>query len=164
MSRDLMVGVANLIPKFVAWIISFFVLGIFWFSHHRLFHYVRLVDAKLVWLNIVYLSFVSLTPFSSAIVGEYPQSLFSQAFYSANQMMLATLSMLICGHVFAHPGLWSMPITSGFYRAARFRSIGLILVAGVAIGIARIVPGAGNAAFMLMAPIAMVSARIERRG
>ena len=164
MSRDLMVGVANLIPKFVAWIISFFVLGIFWFSHHRLFHYVRLVDAKLVWLNIVYLSFVSLMPFSSAIVGQYPQFLFSQAFYSANQMMLATLSILISGHVFAHPGLWSTPITSGFYRAARFRSIGLILVAGVAIGITRIVPGAGNAAFMLMAPIAMVSARIERRG
>ena len=79
-------------------------------------------------------------------------------------MMLATLSILISGHVFAHPGLWSTPITSGFYRAARFRSIGLILVAGVAIAITRIVPGAGNAAFMLMAPITMVSARIERRG
>ena len=25
-------------------IISFFVLAIFWFSHHRLFHYVRVVD------------------------------------------------------------------------------------------------------------------------
>ncbi|MEO7275983.1 MAG: hypothetical protein ABIX28_22205 [Vicinamibacterales bacterium] len=55
-------------------------------------------------------------------------------------------------------------MTSGFYRAARFRSIGLILVAGVAIGITRIVPGAGNAAFMLMAPIARLGARIERGG
>jgi hypothetical protein len=30
-----MVGVANLIPKFVAWIISFFVLGIFGQRAHR---------------------------------------------------------------------------------------------------------------------------------
>ena len=51
---DLATGVARQIPMFVAWMISFFVLAIFWFSHHRLFHYVRLVDAKLVWLTIVF--------------------------------------------------------------------------------------------------------------
>jgi uncharacterized membrane protein len=31
--RDLVHGLASLIPKFVAWIISFVVLAIFWFAH-----------------------------------------------------------------------------------------------------------------------------------
>ena len=71
----------RLAPTFAAWIISFFVLAIFWFSHHRLFHYVRVVDGGLLWLNILYLGFVSLMPFSSALAGTHARILFSQIFY-----------------------------------------------------------------------------------
>ena len=31
---DFAAGIGHLIPTFIAWIISFFVLAIFWFSHH----------------------------------------------------------------------------------------------------------------------------------
>jgi uncharacterized membrane protein len=134
-ASDLANGVVRLIPTFIAWIISFFVLAIFWFSHHRLFHYVRIVDGRLLWLNILYLGFVSLMPFSSALAGQYPRMLFSQWFYSSNM----------------------------FYRGARFRSSGLVVVALVAVGITMFVPASGNAAFMLMIPISMLSRRVEQR-
>jgi uncharacterized membrane protein len=160
---DLAVGVAHLIPTFTAWIISFFVLAIFWFSHHRLFHYVRNVDATLLWLTILYLGFVSLMPFSSALAGEYSRMLFSQCFYSANMILLAFLGLVKYRYVFRHPELWATPVSVGFYRGARFRSMGLMVVALVAIGITRLVPGAGNAAFMLMAPISSLSRRVEQR-
>ena len=160
---DLARGVAHLIPKFVAWIISFFVLGIFWFSHHRLFHYVRHVDETLVWLSILYLSLVSLMPFSSAITGEFAPVLFSQIFYSGNMMLLAAVAWAISRHVDRHPGLQGEPMGPGFYRAARFRMVGLMSIAVVTVGIARLVPGTGNVAFMLMWPISVVSRRIERR-
>ena len=50
--EQLIAALAHLIPKFIAWLISFFVLAIFWASHHRLFHYVRVVDGKLTWMKI----------------------------------------------------------------------------------------------------------------
>ena len=160
---DLAAGIGHLIPTFIAWIISFFVLAIFWFSHHRLFHYVRVVDAPLLWLNILYLGFVSLMPFSSALAGEYSRMLFSQWFYSSNMLLLALLGLVKYRYVFRHPELWATPVTAGFYRGARFRSMGLMVVALVAVGIAMLVPGAGNMAFMLMFPISMLSRRVERR-
>ena len=92
---DLATAVVHLIPTFVAWIISFFVLAIFWFSHHRLFHYVRNVDGRLLWLNVLYLGFVSLMPFSSALAGEYPRMLFSQWFYSSNMILLLMIPISI---------------------------------------------------------------------
>ena len=161
--RDLLVSVVHLLPKFIAWIISFFVLGIFWFLHHRLFHHCRGVDGPLLWLSILYLSFVSLMPFSSALVGEYPLRAFAQIFYSINMMLLSAVGLVTNRCVFRHPELWAAPVPLGFYRAARFRTLGLIVVALAAIGVTMIIPGAGNTAFMLMIPISILSRRIEER-
>ena len=101
-------------------------------------------------------------PFSSALTGEYPRVLFSQYFYSANMVVLALFGWLKWRYVFRHPELSEGSVTIGTYRGARFRSLGLVVVALVAVGIASFVPGAGNAAFMLMFPISMLSPRIER--
>jgi uncharacterized membrane protein len=151
------------IPKFFSWLISFVVLGIFWFAHHRQFHYVRAVDGPLLWLNILYLCAVSLMPFSSALAGEYSERLVSQVIYSTNMTALAVGALLITRYVFHHPDLWGVPMTRGFYRASIFRIAGLIAIAAGAIGITMVVPRAGNVAFMLMIPISIISARIERR-
>ena len=154
-------ALADQLPTFIAWIISFYVLAIFWFSHHRLFHHLRIVDAKLVWLNIFYLSFVSLMPFCSALVGRFGDVTFAQVFYSANMTLLSIGGLMKYRYVFHHPELWERPVAPGFYRAARMRTIGLMMVAVVAIGINLLVPAGGNAAFLLMIPISILSRRAE---
>jgi uncharacterized membrane protein len=156
-------GVVNLTPKFIAWIISFMVLAIFWFNHTRLFHNVQAVDGPLVWLSILDLGFASLLPFSSALAGEYARMWFSQVFYSTNLVLLGAAALLMYRHVRRHPELWATAVTAGFYRAARFRILGLMVIAVVAIAIAARVPGLGNVAFALMIPITILSRRIERR-
>jgi uncharacterized membrane protein len=153
----------SLIPKFQSWVISFFVLAIFWYTHHRQFHYVRVVDGAFLWLNILYLSFVSLMPFSSALAGQYSGILFSQIVYSTNMTLLAIGGLLNSRYVFRHPEIWSEPFTLGHYRGSLFRTGGLIVVAIAAIGIAMVIPSAGNVAFMLMIPISRISRREERR-
>jgi len=154
-------GLVRLIPTFVAWIISFFVLAIFWFTQHRLFHFVRTIDGKLLSLNIVYLGLVSLMPFSCALTGKYPRLPLSQWIYSSNMALLALLGLLNWRYVFRHPRLWGTPIRIGLYRGARFRALGLMVVALAAVGIASVIPGSGNMAFMLMWPISVGSRRIE---
>jgi uncharacterized membrane protein len=159
---DVAIAVARLLPTFISWTISFFVLAIFWNSQHRLFHVVRIVDETLAWLTIGYLAFVSLMPFSSALVGRYGAVLFSQVFYSANMVLLASFSLLMARHVFRHPEIQNTTVTAPFYRAVRFRVVGLMVIAAAAVGMTRLVPGAGNTAFMLMWPISVISRRIER--
>lgn len=161
-AADLTRAVVELTPNFISWTISFFVLGIFWTSQHRLFHFVRVVDETLAWLTIGYLAFVSLMPFSSALAGLYTAVFFSQAFYSANMILLATFSLLMTRYVFRHPELQGTTLAAPSYRAVRFRVMGLMVVAVVAVGVTTLVPGAGNAAFMLMWPISSISRRIER--
>jgi uncharacterized membrane protein len=160
---DLINAVGHLLPKFIAWLISFFVLALFWIGHHKLFHFVRHIDGKLLALCILQLGFVSLMPFSSALAGEFAGTWFSQVFYSINMMFLAISAMLITRYIYRHPELCMPAMPKGTYLASRFRLAGLIVISLAAIIISKYLPGIGNSAFMLMMVIGPISRRIEAR-
>lgn len=166
-TAQLHAALAHLLPKFIAWLISFFVLAIFWVSHHRLFHFVRHVDVPLQWLTIGYLTCVSLMPFSSALTGEYGGALISQVFYSINMALLSVMALLKSRYVFHHPELCGpTPMPVGVFKGARVRTSGLIAIAFLAVIITWILPdkGAiGNMAFMLMVVFGKIGRRVEAR-
>ncbi len=60
-----------IIFKFIGLIISFFIIGIYWTVHHRIFVYVENYDQRLLWLNLFFIFSIVLMPFSSGIYGEY---------------------------------------------------------------------------------------------
>lgn len=159
---ELAQALANLLPKFIAWVISFFVLAFFWFGHHRAFSHVRRADGKLVALNIGQLAFASLMPFSCALIGEHGRELLSQIIYSINMSALAVMALLTSRYIHRHPESALMAMPQAAYRGARVRLIGLMLVSVVAVGINCVVPAAGNIAFMLMALVMPLSRRVER--
>ena len=67
--RDHWVALANLIPSFVAFFISFFVIGAFWAGHHRAFSLARHWSPNLVMPNIMMLAAIVFMPFATAYMG-----------------------------------------------------------------------------------------------
>jgi uncharacterized membrane protein len=61
----------GIFPRFVVYFISFALLGIYWLSHRAQYHYISRSDHTLHWLNIIFLAFVALVPFSAALYGLY---------------------------------------------------------------------------------------------
>ena len=162
-TSDLINAVVQLAPRFLAWLISFLVLALFWYSHHRSFGYVRRATGRLMALNLVQLAFVSLMPFCSALIGEHVRSLFSQIVYSTNMVVLAVFSLLVSRYVFRHPDLATTPMPRAAFRGIQMRIFGLIAISALSVGIGMVMPGFGNLAFMLMAIIMPLSRRIEAR-
>lgn len=64
-------GLTNLIPKFVGFLISFCVIGLFWIIHHRMFGFVVNYNRKLLVLNLFFLFGVVLMHFSTSFYSEY---------------------------------------------------------------------------------------------
>ena len=58
-------------PAFLAYLISFFMIGIVWVNHHALVRSIIKVDRRLLFLNLVLLLFVVLIPFATATEAEY---------------------------------------------------------------------------------------------
>jgi uncharacterized membrane protein len=128
---ELAQALADLAPKALSWLISFFVLATFWIAHHRLFHYVRYVDRRLLWRNLYQLAFVSLMPFSAALLGEFPATTIAEVAYNGNMAILGLLGLWKLLYVRHHPELASHPMEPGTYHASLYR-IGGLIAAGVA--------------------------------
>jgi TMEM175 potassium channel family protein len=58
-------------PSYLSYLISFAVISMYWYQHHRIFRYVRRWDPGLVILNLGMLLFIAVMPFPTAIVGRY---------------------------------------------------------------------------------------------
>jgi uncharacterized membrane protein len=57
-------------PVFMSYALSFFFVGVYWTNHHHLLHTLKLVDGKIIWLNLHLLFWMSLIPFVTAWLGE----------------------------------------------------------------------------------------------
>jgi uncharacterized membrane protein len=63
-------SLADLVPTFLSYAVSFIYVGIYWNNHHHLLHTVHTLNGKLMWLNLLLLFWLSLVPFSTAWMGE----------------------------------------------------------------------------------------------
>ncbi len=57
------------LPQVLVYAVSFMVIGTFWLRHHAMFDMSRAVDTRILVLNLVFLAFVGLLPFSSDLMG-----------------------------------------------------------------------------------------------
>jgi uncharacterized membrane protein len=68
----------------IAYALSFAVIGRFWIVHHRFFGEVTGFDGRLIWLNLFYLAWIVLIPFSSQVLGDYGGTTAAEVLYAGN--------------------------------------------------------------------------------
>ena len=63
-------ALAPLWPVFLSYVLSFVYVGIYWNNHHHMLHAVKHVSGPVLWANLHLLFWLSLTPFTTAWMGE----------------------------------------------------------------------------------------------
>ena len=71
----------HLIPKFLSYILSFVIVGIYWTNHHHLWKAVGEVNGSILWANLHLLFWLSLIPFVTSWIGENELSSLPVAMY-----------------------------------------------------------------------------------
>jgi uncharacterized membrane protein len=61
---------SHLWPTFLAYLLSFGLLGTWWANHHHLLHTAKTVNGLVLWANLHLLFWISLFPFGTAWVGD----------------------------------------------------------------------------------------------
>lgn len=79
-------------PEFLGYAISFLIVAMFWVAHHGVFRAIEAYDRGLIWLNFLFLMFVSFLPFPAALLGEYGEQRLTVVVYAA---ILATARLLL---------------------------------------------------------------------
>jgi uncharacterized membrane protein len=75
--------------------LSFAVIGRFWVVHHRFFGGVTGFDGRLLALNLFYLAWIVLIPFSSQVLGDHGGQTAAIVLYAANLAGVTVVGMLM---------------------------------------------------------------------
>lgn len=85
---------------FISFIFSFFVIAIYWVNHHHYMHMIAHSNWKLLWLNIHFLFWLCIIPFTTNFIGEYPLEPVAVACYSFVMTMAAAAFVMTGQYVF----------------------------------------------------------------
>jgi uncharacterized membrane protein len=149
----------NLREDLLAYAISFAVIGRFWLVHHRFFSEVKAFDARLIGLNMLYLGWIVLIPFSSEVLGEYGGTTTGVVIYSVNLALVVLLGQLMSAYA-RRRGLTE--IGDRAHREAQIRSAYISGVFLLSIPVAFFSPGI--ATFLWLVLFLDPASRLARRG
>jgi len=94
---------APLWPVFLSYILSFAYVGIYWNNHHHMLHAVKHVNGTVLWSNSHLLFWLSLTPFTTAWMGENHFAPVPVAIYGVGLLMNAVAySILVRALIRSH--------------------------------------------------------------
>ncbi len=110
-------ALVTLLPQLLTYIMSFFIVGLYWHLHHQVATEIKLIDEAFIWLNLVWLLFVSVLPFPTALLGRYPLQPIPLTVYGINLILVNVTGFLILVYFKNHPNLRFQPMSSADLRA-----------------------------------------------
>jgi len=89
-------GLSKVGVKLIVYAVSFIVLGVYWVAHHIEFAFIKRVNLRFVYMNIAFLLFIGLIPFSAALLGNYWYEQGAILIYGTNvALCTATLAIML---------------------------------------------------------------------
>ena len=144
-----------LLPTFLAYVLSFVYLGIYWNNHHHLLHAATSVSGGVLWANLHLLFWLSLVPFTTSWVGNNPEGL-PMALYGVVLLLAGVAYTVLLRTILRHEGRHS-----AFARAVGSDVKGKMSLAIYAAGIALsfVQPWLGVAMYVIVAATWLVPDR-----
>jgi uncharacterized membrane protein len=119
-------------PNFVAYVLSFVYLAIYWNNHHHLLHTVTRVDGLILWANSHLLFWLSLVPAATGWMGENFLAPLPTAVYGVSLLMPAIAYYLLQRTIVHQQGEHSV-LASALGRDVKGKISPLLYAAAVAL-------------------------------
>lgn len=134
-------ALVELLPKVLAWLLSFGVIALIWMAQQRLYRVSEQLDRALVRIELVMLALVSLLPFTTALVGEYGGRVTSSGLYAAHLVAIALAGVLRVQHFLRHRELHVGGLDAATTRGMRTRSWVFLVCTVATLVLAAFLPG-----------------------
>jgi uncharacterized membrane protein len=133
--------------QLLAYAISFAVIARFWVVHHSFFGEVKAFDSRLIGLNMLYLGWVVLIPFSSEVLGEYAGATAAVVLYAAN---LAGVVLIAQWMAWDARGAGLTSIDDATQRESLIRSVFIASVFVFSVAVAFVTPHVAPYVWLLL--------------
>ncbi|MDQ1089886.1 TMEM175 family protein [Siphonobacter sp. SORGH_AS_1065] len=100
--HELAISFLKLMSKFLVYFLSFMTAGIFWMGQAAQFQHIKKSDRHLNWINLTFLLFVSVLPFTTAFLGDYIDYKFAIGIYWLNIFLLGLVLYINWNYATSH--------------------------------------------------------------
>lgn len=136
-------ALAELIPIFVGYVISFWVIGMFWMGHHRAFALAAHYSPRILPWNMALLNVIAFMPFATAYLSVHFFERVPTIFYCA-VMLLAALFNMKVNRAVTSPPMVDAQADPQAVRYVRQRGLSVMLGALTAVALAIVRPEIGQ--------------------
>jgi uncharacterized membrane protein len=97
-------AIRPLVPVFLAYVLSFVYLGIYWNNHHHMLYVTERINGGILWANMHLLFWLSLIPFATAWMGENHLATLPTAVYGGVMLAAAVAYFVLQRLIIAQQG------------------------------------------------------------
>lgn len=151
------------VGSYLAYALSFYVIGQMWLVHHRMFRHIKTTDSRLLRINLLTLMVIAAVPFPTSLLGRYGGQTWGVVPYAATMVLLQVLFGVMWWWALRH-GLLADEEGSrqeAKVSLARNAAIGLIFAASIPVAFAD--PDTAKYLWLLLIVVPSLVARLVRR-
>ena len=89
--------------KFAAFFFSFVSIAVFWKKHHEFFRFIKSIDDKMFFYDLLWLLFIVLLPFSTSLISTYFSDKAAMFAYCLNTLLITVFQNQIWDYVAKKP-------------------------------------------------------------
>jgi uncharacterized membrane protein len=128
-------ALAPLAPVFLAYVLSFLYIAIYWNNHHHMLHAGHQVNGRILWSNTHLLFWLSLFPFSTAWLSENHFAALPMAVYGSVLCMAGVAYYILARSLVEHHGRDS-ELARALGRDSKGRISVVLYLVGIAVSFA----------------------------
>jgi uncharacterized membrane protein len=151
----------EILPNFISIVVSFTLLAVFWNIHHRIFKQIKYVNAVLLWINIIWLFFIVMVPFSASLVGDYGKYPISHIIFNLNLLGIASFLYLNWFFAYKNEFIHEKIDKNQINTTKKLNSL-FIGIAIVALIVSFFIPHWAELTYLLIIPLEEIIKRISR--
>jgi TMEM175 potassium channel family protein len=154
--ENLFDAIRHLWPSYLAYIVSFTVIGLIWVAHHSMFERITTVDRPLLFLNLALLIGIGFIPWPTSVLADFIRdnnfnASVATALYSLTMTLIGIVFLCMWAHLVRHPERTIESVTPVQLRhSLRLASVSPI-VYGATIGLAFLSPYLCIAVYVMLA-------------
>ncbi len=127
-SQMIWATVQGMTEPFIAYILSFVMVGVLWVNHHQFLRQLKHSDRNLLWYNLHLLFWMSLLPIPTNLLGQGFQRPEIAALYGFNMFMCALAFLLMREYVNRHDHLFIDNLSPELRKKARLKLLSSVVL------------------------------------
>jgi uncharacterized membrane protein len=133
--------------QFVAYVLAFVIISVWWSMHHSVFGFIKRYDSTLLWLNQMFLLGISVTPFILGVRSTFSNTAAANELYGGAQTVIGVLLCVIVYYSTDHHRLVDHRMSPEEIEQQKVRVIYLTVAFAATVPVAYVDVGASQLAF-----------------